>query len=359
MSFQQATVLVTGGAGFVGSNFIRRVLEREPSVRIVNLDAVTYAGNPESLADVERRFGARGDGRYRFVHGDIGDPGLVRRLLRGESGPPPDAIIHFAAESHVDRSIMDPRAFVKTNVEGTLTLLEAARAERDRHRRPIRFLHVSTDEVYGTLGPHDPPSTERAALAPNSPYAATKAGADLLVRAYAQTFELDAVIARCSNTYGPYQFPEKLVPLTITRALADLTIPVYGTGDNVRDWMHVHDHVDGIWTLLCDGASGEVYNLAGNAEMPNLGIVRRILALLSKPESLIEFVDDRPGHDWRYAIDTTKTRTALGWRPRYRMDDGLRETVAWYVEHPSWSEGVLGEAYRVADEVYLRARPRE
>lgn len=365
MSFHHATLMVTGGAGFIGSNFIRRILEREPSVRIVNLDAVTYAGNPENLADVERRFGACGDRRYRFVRGDIRDADLVSRLLRGGSAPaasppstpPPHAIVHFAAESHVDRSIMDPRAFVRTNVEGTLTLLEAARAELDTHQRPLRFLHVSTDEVYGTLGPHDPPFTERTALAPNSPYAASKAGADLLVRAYARTFGLDAVIARCSNTYGPYQFPEKLVPLTITRALADRTVPVYGSGTNIRDWMHVDDQTDGVWTLLCGGDSGNVYNLAGNAELPNIEIVRRILALLNKPDSLIQFVDDRPGHDWRYAMDTTKANTELGWRPRRDLDTGLRETVAWYVENQSWSERVLGEAYRAAEELYLRAGP--
>lgn len=346
--FVPATLLVTGGAGFIGSNFVRWALGHDPRVRIVNLDALTYAGNLESLADVEQRFGDTGEGRYTFVHGDIRDFERLREVLRGAN-----AVVHFAAESHVDRSILGPEIFVDTNVKGTLTLLEACRAELMERPRPFRFLHVSTDEVYGTLGASDPAFTEETPLRPNSPYSASKAGSDLLVRAYVETFRLPALITRCSNNYGPYQFPEKLIPLMITRAQADQRLPVYGDGMNVRDWLHVEDHAEAVWRVLVAGEPGEVYNIGGECEVPNLDIVRRILAILGRPESLIEFVTDRPGHDRRYAMDITKIKRDLGWRPRYGLDDGLRQTVQWYLDRRTWWERVINEAYRAANAMYL------
>ena len=357
------TILVTGGAGFIGSNFVRASLHRDPGVRIVNLDLLTYAGNLESLADVSRDYADR----YRFVHGDIRDSQTVTGLLAGrhpvgassrndavESEWRPDAVMHFAAESHVDRSILGPAAFVETNVNGTLALLEACRAELLRDPRPLRFVHVSTDEVYGTLGPTDPPFSERTPLAPNSPYAASKAGSDFLVRAYVETHRFPAIITRCSNNYGPFQFPEKLIPLMITRALRDQPLPVYGDGRNVRDWVHVLDHVDGLWMVLTRGATGEVYNIGGEAETTNITIVRELLQLLGKPESLINYVTDRPGHDRRYAMDITKIKDTLGWSPQRNLKTGLAETVEWYLGNPGWWERVLNEAYRAAHALYLR-----
>ncbi len=352
--FTPRHILVTGGAGFIGSNFVRWVLERDTEVRLTNLDALTYAGNLESLADVEQRFGSRGDGRYAFVHGDIRTFKLVRDLLAGSAKRGAvDALVHFAAESHVDRSILGPQAFVETNVNGTFTLLEGVRAELAERPREFRLVHVSTDEVYGDLGPQDPAFTEETPLRANSPYSASKAGSDLLVRAYAHTFGLPAIITRCSNNYGPYQFPEKLIPLMITRAMSDQSLPVYGDGRNVRDWLHVVDHAEAIWTVLTRGAPGEVYNLGGECEVPNLEIVKRVLALLDKPESLIQFVTDRPGHDRRYAMNIAKVKRDLGWSPRHNLEQGLRETVAWYREHRVWWERVLSEAYRTANALYL------
>jgi dTDP-glucose 4,6-dehydratase len=348
---------VTGGAGFIGSNFIRWALEHDPGVRVLNLDLLTYAGNLESLADVDERFGSAGDGRYAFAHGDIRDFELVSDLLRGakpaDDWAPPDAVMHFAAESHVDRSILGPAAFVETNVQGTFTLLEACRVELEERPRAFRFVHVSTDEVYGSLGPDDPAFTEHTPISPNSPYSATKAGSDLLVRAYAETFGLPGVITRCSNNYGPYQFPEKLIPLMITRALADQTLPVYGDGLHVRDWLHVADHAEALWAVTTRGAVGEVYNIGGQAEVANVEIVRRMLGLLDKPESLITFVTDRPGHDRRYAMNIEKIRAALGWEPRHDLEAGLAETVDWYLGHRAWWERVLSEAYRAASALYL------
>jgi dTDP-glucose 4,6-dehydratase len=351
-AFRPACVLVTGGAGFIGSNLIRWILREVPDVRVVNLDLLTYAGNLESLADVAR------DDRYRFVRGDIGDAELVARLLAGDGGPPapPDAVLHLAAESHVDRSILGPAVFVETNVRSTLTLLEAARAELERRPRPFRFVQVSTDEVYGSLGPADPPFTEATPLAPRSPYAASKAGADHLVHAYVETFGLPAIVTRCSNNYGPHQFPEKLIPLMITRALRDESLPVYGDGLQVRDWIHVEDHVRALWTVLTRGAPGRVYNIGGAAEAPNLQIVRAILRLLGKPESLIRHVTDRAGHDRRYAMNAGRLRTELGWTPQHTLEDGLAATVAWYLEHRIWWERVLTEAYRAAAALYLAER---
>jgi dTDP-glucose 4,6-dehydratase len=345
---------VTGGAGFIGSNLIRWLLRTHPDLHVVNLDLLTYAGNLESLEDVQRIHGAPGDGRYHFVHADIGDFDRVVSTLRGtraDSGravPPVDAVLHLAAESHVDRSIMGPQPFVDTNVRGTLTLLEACRAELAERPRAFRFLHVGTDEVYGSLGPEDPAFTEVSPLAPNSPYAASKAGSDLIVRSYVHTFDFPALITRCSNNYGPYQFPEKLIPLMVTRALRGEALPVYGDGMNVRDWIYVEDHADALWTVLLRGRQGEVYNIGGESEIPNLALVQHLLRLLGKPESLITFVKDRLGHDRRYAMDITRIRSEFGWRPRHRLDQGLAETVAWYCANRRWWERVLSEAYRAA-----------
>ena len=356
-TFQPRCLLVTGGAGFIGSNFVRWVLQHDPGVTVVNLDLLTYAGNLESLADVDERYGPHGDGRYVFVRGDIRDLRVPQALLAGEAAgrpiPPPDAIVHLAAESHVDRSIMGPALFVDTNVKGTLTLLEACRAELTARPRPFRFLHVSTDEVYGSLGPTDAAFSETTPLAANSPYSASKAASDLLVRAYFETFGLPALITRCSNNYGPYQFPEKLIPLMLTRALRDEPLPVYGDGLNVRDWLFVEDHAEALWLVLTGGAIGTVYNIGGENEIANIDVVRQVLALLGKPDSLIRFVSDRPGHDRRYAMNIGRVRASLGWAPRRNFTAGLAATVEWYVAHPTWWERVLSEAYRAAAVMYL------
>jgi len=361
--FQPSCLLVTGGAGFIGSNFIRWVLARDGLVKVVNLDALTYAGNLESLADVKVQHGATGDGRYFFLHGDVGDFALAERALAGtavearadggRTVPAPDAVVHFAAESHVDRSILGPVAFVETNVRGTLTLLEACRKAWGRRVGAERFLQVGTDEVYGSLGPDDAPFTEATPLTPNSPYSASKAGADLLVRAWVHTFAFPAIITRCSNNYGPYQFPEKLIPLMITRALANEPLPVYGDGQNVRDWLHVTDHAAALWEILRRGRCGEVYNIGGRAERRNLDVVRLVLKALGKPDGLIRFVTDRPGHDRRYAIDSTKLERELGWEPQRSFEAGIGGTVDWYMSNRSWWERVLSEAYRAASALYL------
>jgi len=355
MTFAPSCVLVTGGAGFIGSNFIRWLLERAPGVQVINLDLLTYAGNLESLEDCA--------GRYYFLRADVRDFETVSRVLAGDASetrpggrpiPAPDCVVHMAAESHVDRSIMGPALFVDTNVRGTLTLLEACRGELARRKQPFRFLQVSTDEVYGSLGPTDPAFTETTPLAPNSPYSASKASADLLVRSYVETFDFPAMITRCSNNYGPYQFPEKLIPLMITRALADQPLPVYGDGLNVRDWLHVEDHASAIWDVLGRGQLGEVYNIGGSAELPNVDVVRTLLRVLGKPESLIRYVTDRPGHDRRYAMNTERIGRELGWRPRHRFESGLEATVRWYVDHRRWWERVLSEAYRASSALYLK-----
>jgi dTDP-glucose 4,6-dehydratase len=353
--FAPSHIVVTGGAGFIGSNFIRRVLEREPSVLVTNLDLLTYAGNLESLTDVEERFGRDSQGRYRFIHGDVRDLRLVAGVL--ESSDNVDALVHFAAESHVDRSILGPSAFVETNVNGTVSLLEAVRRDLDVNPRPFRFIQVSTDEVFGDLGPDDAAFTEDTPLRPNSPYSASKASADLLVRAYCHTYGFPACITRCSNNYGPYQFPEKLIPLMITRAMADKQLPVYGDGRNVRDWLHVLDHADAIWSVLVHGEKGRTYNIGGCCEMPNLEIVTRILAILGKPESLISFVTDRPGHDRRYAMNIDRIQKELGWTPSVDMNEGLEQTVQWYLSNRAWWERVLSDAYRAANEMYLSREP--
>ncbi|GAW31241.1 dTDP-glucose 4,6-dehydratase [Carboxydocella sp. JDF658] len=316
-------ILVTGGAGFIGSNFIRYMLKKYPEVRIVNLDKLTYAGNLENLRDIED------NPNYRFVKGDIADPVVVDQLAAEV-----DYIVNFAAESHVDRSIEDPSIFIKTNVMGTQVLLDAAKKHGIE-----KYLQISTDEVYGSLGPTGY-FTEETPLAPNSPYSASKAGADLLVRAYHETYGLPTLITRCSNNYGPYQYPEKLIPFFIKRALADEYLPVYGDGMNIRDWLHVEDHCRAIDLVLQKGRIGEVYNIGGNNERTNIEITRLILQELNKPESLIKFVQDRLGHDRRYAIDASKIKTELGWQPEYTFEQGIKETIKWYLENRKWWEKI-------------------
>jgi dTDP-glucose 4,6-dehydratase len=360
--FLPRSVLVTGGAGFIGSNLVRWLLEHEPALHVVNLDLLTYAGNLESLTDVEERWGRAGERRYRFVHGDVRDGMLVARLLAGTApvspsdetlSPPPDAILHLAAESHVDRSILGPADFVSTNVQGTLNLLMCTRAELEARPRPFRFVNVSTDEVYGSLCAEDPPFTERSPLSPNSPYAASKAGADCLVRAFGETYGLPCLTTRCSNNYGPFQFPEKLIPLMITRALEDRPLPVYGDGMNVRDWLHVRDHAAAIWAVCTLGRlEDQVYNIGGESEIPNIVVVRRLLEALGKSERLISYVRDRPGHDRRYAMDISFIRTRLGWAPAHPFEEGLAATVHWYLEHREWWKRVQSEAYRASNALY-------
>jgi dTDP-glucose 4,6-dehydratase len=320
-----STILVTGGCGFIGSNFVRFILEADSEVRVVNLDALTYAGNPANLADLAS------NPRYRFLHGDITDCNAVRAALQGV-----EAVINFAAESHVDRSIHDSGPFVRTNVLGTQILLDAA-----REFKVGRFVQISTDEVYGSLGPTGL-FTETSPLAPNSPYAASKAAADLLVRSYVHTFQLPAVITRCSNNYGPYQYPEKLIPLFITNLLQDQKVPVYGDGQNVRDWIHVRDHCAAVATVWKKGRSGEVYNIGGRAERTNLELTHALLKAVGKPASLIQYVTDRLGHDRRYAIDSTKIETELGWKARIPFEEGLRQTVGWYKDNAAWVAKLKG-----------------
>ena len=321
-------ILVTGGSGFIGSNFIRFVLSSEPEVTILNLDALTYAGANDTTKDLASNF----KDRYRFVHGDIADFKLLEELF-DQAGF--DGILNFAAESHVDRSITDPSAFIRTNVFGTSVLLEAARRHGVR-----RFLQVSTDEVYGSLGPKGK-FTEKTSLDPSSPYSASKAGADHLVLASYRTFGQDIVITRCSNNYGPYQHPEKLIPLMIMKALQGQPLPVYGDGLNVRDWIHVLDHCRGVWTVFQQGCPGEVYNLGGNSEKTNLEVVRTVLDVLQKPHSLISYVKDRPGHDRRYAIDHSRAAAELQWRPEIDFGIGLAATIQWYQSNETWWRPII------------------
>jgi dTDP-glucose 4,6-dehydratase len=328
-------ILVTGGAGFIGSNFIRHMLKTHPDCRIVNLDSLTYAGNLENLRTVAEEEGAGSGARYRFVKGDIGDMQLVDRIVAEGM----DAIINFAAESHVDRSIDNAGVFIKTNIMGTQVLLDAAL----RHQVQ-RYIQISTDEVYGSLGPTGK-FTETTPIAPNSPYSASKAGADLLVRSYYETFKLPALITRCSNNYGPYQFPEKLIPLFITNPLRDQQLPLYGDGLNVRDWIHVQDHCAAIDCVLQRGTPGEVYNIGGNCERTNREITSIILQELGKTDALIRFVKDRPGHDRRYAIDCTKIMQELGWTQNYDFQTGMQETIAWYINNRAWWARVKSGEY--------------
>lgn len=336
-------ILVTGGTGFIGANFVLQWIATM-GTPVVNLDLLTYAGNPASLDSLGS------DVRYRLVHGDICDGEIVRSLLQEHR---PRAIVHFAAESHVDRSIAGPEAFIRTNVEGTFRLLEEARSYwsdlSEAEKRTFRFLHVSTDEVYGSLGPADPAFSEATPFAPNSPYAASKAASDHLVRAYHHTFGLPVLTTNCSNNYGPFQFPEKLIPLMILNALESKPLPVYGDGGNVRDWLFVEDHCSAIRTVLERGRPGETYNVGGNSERKNLDVVTTICDLVGemRPDSglgsrrrLITFVQDRPGHDRRYAIDASKIRNELGWQPAEQFESGLRRTVRWYLDHPAWVDNV-------------------
>jgi dTDP-glucose 4,6-dehydratase len=322
-------LVVTGGCGFIGSNFIRHVLEIDPDVHVTNLDSLTYAGNLENLCDLAS------DKRYRFVRADITDREAVRQVIvKGING-----VINFAAESHVDRSIHDSSPFVRTNVLGTQVLLDAARSADIG-----RFLQVSTDEVYGSLGDTGF-FTEETPLAPNSPYSASKAAADLLVRSYVHTFHFPAVITRCSNNYGPYQFPEKLLPLFITNLLRDEPVPVYGDGQNVRDWIHVRDHCAAIYDVYRKGRVGEVYNIGGHCEKTNLELTHTILDVMGKPRSLIRYVTDRPGHDRRYAIDCRKIEQEVGWKPQVPFKKGLLETVQWYETHAEWVQNIRSGEY--------------
>ncbi len=343
------SVLVTGGAGFIGSNFVLQWIE-QTGTPVVNLDLLSYAGNLANLASLQN------DARHTFVRGDICDAGTVADLLREHK---PRAVIHFAAESHVDRSISDPGAFIRTNVQGTGTLLEQAKLYwselRPDDKQQFRFLHVSTDEVYGSLGPDDAAFSETTSYAPNSPYAASKAGSDHLARAYHHTFGLPVLTTNCSNNYGPYQFPEKLIPLVIMNALDGKPLPVYGDGQNVRDWLFVEDHCAAIRSVIEHGRIGETYNIGGNSERKNLEVVTAICDLVdeiaadNRPEprrNLITFVADRPGHDRRYAINATKIRNEIGWQPAQQFEDGLRKTVAWYLDNSAWVGNVRTGAYR-------------
>ena len=342
------TILVTGGAGFIGSNFILQRMQHDSAV-IVNLDKLTYAGNLRNLESIAS------NPRYEFVHGDIGDRALVQQLLESHQ---PGAIAHFAAESHVDRSIRGPEDFIRTNVDGTFALLEETRAYwaalSDTDRKLFRFLHVSTDEVYGSLGPDDPAFCETTPYAPNSPYAASKAASDHLVRAYHHTYGLPVLTTNCSNNYGRFQFPEKLIPLMILNARDGKALPVYGDGKNVRDWLYVDDHCEAIATVLGRGQAGETYNIGGWTEKPNIEIVRMICDLVDEiaPRStgsrqdLITYVKDRPGHDRRYAMDARKIERELGWKPKATLEHGLRKTVRWYLENEAWVKDVTSGSYR-------------
>ncbi|MFB8329530.1 dTDP-glucose 4,6-dehydratase [Bacillus wiedmannii] len=324
-------VLVTGGAGFIGSNFVRYMVKKYPEYNIVNLDALTYAGNLENLKDIEEV------SNYKFIKGDIADRQFINQLFKEEKF---DYVLNFAAESHVDRSITNPDIFIQTNIQGTQVLLDAA-----KNAEVKKYLQVSTDEVYGTLG-ETGYFTEDTPLASNSPYSSSKAGADLLVRAYHETFGLPVNITRCSNNYGPFHFPEKLIPLMIINALNDKQLPVYGDGLNVRDWLHVEDHCQAIDLVLHKGKNGEVYNVGGNNERTNIEIVKTILKALDKPESLIKYVTDRPGHDRRYAIDATKLREELGWSPKYNFDTGIEQTIKWYLENQDWWKNIISGEYQ-------------
>lgn len=346
--FMENAILVTGGAGFIGSNFILRWMEQDPTA-VVNLDKLTYAGNLRNLASIGN------DRQYEFVHGGIADRVLLCSLL---ARCKPRAIVHFAAESHVDRSIRGPEDFIRTNIDGTFALLEEVRtyweALTSRERADFRFLHVSTDEVYGSLGPEDPPFSETTAYAPNSPYAASKAASDHLVRAYHHTYGLPTLTTNCSNNYGRFQFPEKLIPLMILNARNGKPLPVYGDGQNVRDWLYVEDHCAAIATVLQRGRAGQTYNIGGWNEKRNLDIVETICGLVdemagsrgSSRRSLITFVKDRPGHDRRYAMDASKIERELGWLPQETFESGIRKTVRWYLENGDWVHDVTSGSYR-------------
>jgi len=326
-------ILVTGGAGFIGSNFIHYMLEKYPSYEIVNLDALTYCGNLENLKNIENNH------NYQFIKGNINDEKVANEIVSNNV----EYIINFAAESHVDRSIEDPKIFLESNIIGTQNLLEIAKEYHEKGQVK-KYVQISTDEVYGSLGKTGY-FTENTPLAPNSPYSASKAGADLLVRAYHETFDLSMNITRCSNNYGPYQFPEKLIPLMINNAINNKELPVYGDGKNVRDWLHVYDHCTAIDLVLHKGKTGEVYNIGGSNEKENIEIVKLILKYLNKPESLITYVEDRLGHDRRYAIDSKKIQEELGWKPEYTFEVGIKETIEWYLANNEWLNSVISGDY--------------
>jgi dTDP-glucose 4,6-dehydratase len=325
-------ILVTGGCGFIGCNFIRYLLEEYPQSNVINLDKLTYAGNPSSLKDLQEN-----ERRYTFVHGDIADKELVSRLIL-DFGL--ETIVNFAAETHVDRSIDDPSEFITTNVQGSYNLMECA-----RKLEVPRFVHISTDEVYGSLGPSGV-FTEDTPLAPNSPYSASKAAADLMARSYYKTYGFPVIITRCSNNYGPYQFPEKLIPLVYLRAMENRQIPVYGRGENIRDWIHVRDHCRGVAMAMEKGRPGAIYNFGGDAEKKNIDVVRSILDFVGKSHGLITFVNDRPGHDLRYAMDYSLARRELGWEPLTSFSEGLASTLSWYAENKDWIQELQTGAYR-------------
>jgi len=340
-------VMVTGGSGFIGSNFIHFLLKAEPEIQIINFDALTYAGSEENLKDVA------GDPRYRFVRGDICERDMIEKTFHEYQI---DTVVHFAAESHVDRSIIDPGQFIQTNINGTFNLLQTARQiwlqEKTIPLDQVRFHHVSTDEVFGSLAPGEPAWTEETPYAPNSPYAASKAAADHLVRSFGHTYGLPYTLTNCSNNYGPYQFPEKLIPLMILNAIEGKPLPVYGDGQQIRDWLHVEDHCDAIYQVLTRGANGSTYNIGGENQPANLTIVETICEILDEllpgssslpHKSLIEYVNDRPGHDRRYDMDIHKIHHELGWKPRRSLRDGLLDTVSWYLNHPDWVASIRNQ----------------
>lgn len=348
MSEAMRHILITGGAGFIGSNFVHHWCQRYPTHRVVVLDALTYAGNRQNLASLE------GKANLRFVHGNICDRALVDMILQEEEI---DTVAHFAAESHVDRSILTPDAFVQTNVIGTFTLLEAFRQYWNSRQQPehYRFLHVSTDEVYGSLGPNDPAFSETTPYAPNSPYSASKAGSDHLARAYFHTYGMPTIITNCSNNYGPYHFPEKLIPLMCINILLGKPLPVYGDGQNIRDWLYVGDHCSALDVVIDRGTPGETYNVGGNNEVKNIDLVHQLCTLMDEmapklpvnsASDLITFVKDRAGHDRRYAINATKLKTELGWVPQETVETGLRKTVQWYLDNQAWWQPLLSQEYQ-------------
>lgn len=348
-------VLVTGGAGFIGSNFVKMMVEKYPDYNIINLDALTYAGNLENLSDIDTA------SNYTFVKADVRDREVIEQIFKTQNI---DMAVNFAAESHVDRSIEEPEVFFTTNIIGTQVLLDAAKKywkinPDDKYckeyKKGVKFLQVSTDEVYGALG-ETGMFVETMPLMPNSPYSASKASADMIVRAYNETFGLPMNITRCSNNYGPYQFPEKLIPLMINNCLKEKDLPVYGDGMQVRDWLHVSDHCTAIDTVLHKGKDGEVYNVGGNNEKANIEIVKLLIQTLGKSEDLIKYVKDRPGHDRRYAIDNTKITTELGWEPSYTFEQGIQETIEWYLDNTKWIENVIsGDYANYYDEMYSKA----
>jgi len=327
------TILVTGGMGFIGSNFIRFILNLNQDFKVINVDKLTYAGNPENLKEIDKKF----PGEYVFYKLDICDFEAIDKIIYQKEI---DYIINFAAETHVDRSLNNPTLFCDTNISGTMSLLNSAKKNKIK-----KYLQISTDEVYGSLNFEDPTFTERSHLVPNNPYSASKASADLIIRAYHKSFNLSINITRCSNNYGPYQFPEKVIPLMISNALEDRELPIYGKGINIRDWIHVEDHCKAILKVLLEGTDGEIYNIGGDSEVANVDLVKKLLKILNKPESLICFVKDRPGHDLRYAIDHSKISKELNWKPEIKLDTGLEKTVNWYLDNKKWLNNVKTKEY--------------